>query len=30
MQLVNESAKRHVQLSVSGVNHQSMSPVVRA
>ena len=29
MQLVNEGAKRHVQLSVSGVNHQSMSPVVR-
>ena len=30
MQLVNEGAKRHVQLSVSGVNQQSMSPVVRA
>ena len=30
MQLVNEGAKRHVQLSVSGVNHQSISPIVRA
>ena len=29
MQLVNEGAKRHVSLSVSGVNHRSMSPVVR-
>ena len=29
MKLVNEGAKRHVSLSVSGVNHQSMSPVVR-
>ena len=29
MQLVNEGAKRHVQLSVSGVNHQSLSPIVR-
>ena len=29
MQLVNEGAKRHVSLSVSGVNHRTMSPVVR-
>ncbi len=30
MQLVNEGTKRHVQLAVSGVNHQSISPVVHA
>lgn len=30
MQLVNEGAKRHVQLSVSGVNEESLSPIVRA
>lgn len=29
MQLVNEGTKRHVQLSVSGLNLQSMSTVVR-
>ena len=30
MQLVNEGTKRHVQLTVSGVNHQSISSVVHA
>ena len=30
MQLVNEGTKRHVQLTVSGVNHQSINSVVHA
>ena len=30
MQLVNEGAERHVQLSVSGVDEKSISPVVHA
>ena len=30
MQIMTEGAKRHVQLSVSGVDHRSLSPVVQA
>ena len=30
MQMMTEGAKRHVQLSVSGVDHRSLSPVVQA
>ena len=30
MQMMTEGTKRHVQLSVSGVDHRSLSPVVQA